>query len=308
MELRQLHYFIVVAEEGGFRRAAARLYMAQPPLSQQIAALERELGLQLFSRTARGSQLTEAAQALLPYARRAVAAADATVSASRSLRDGTEGSLRLGFVGSAALHLVPRILSYFGRRWPLVRFDLHELPNGQQVERLQNGRLDAGIVRCRKPYSEVESKWLVDEELVVATPASHPFARVAGSFLADFRNESFIGIDRQQSPQLFEELSDMCEIAGFRYEPQRWCKEYATALGLVSAGLGVAIVPRALEVLRLPGLAYISLLDDYARSPIYLVRMREGTSMPATLLFDSAEVLRDELDAEPGPPSSGAEP
>jgi DNA-binding transcriptional LysR family regulator len=307
MELRQLRYFIAVAEEGGFRRAAARLFMAQPPLSQQIAALERELGVQLFDRTARGSELTVAAHALLPHARRAIAAADATVAASKSLRDGTEGTLRLSFVSSASLSVVPRILSHYGERWPLVGFDLHELPNDQQIERIRNGHLDAGVVRAKTGHEELESLWLMDEPLVAAVPRHHALASQSKAWLADLRNDSFIGVDRTQSPHLFHDLAVMCEVAGFHYEPRRWGNQYTTILGLVEAGLGVAIVPQSLKALKLPNLAYVPLAEDFTVSPLYLVRSLDGDHRLSTLLFEAAASLVDEAGGF-GSPSARPEP
>jgi len=298
IELRQLRYFLAVAELGGFRKAAAELHVAQPPLSQQVAALERELGVTLFDRTARGSTLTDAAQALLPHIRRVISAADYAVETSRDLKSGNTGTIRLGFVGSAAFRIVPQLVTAHGHHWPKVQFDLQELPNDRQVALMREGRLDAGILRTDTYYAGMESLWLMDEPILAALPADHPLADDDVVWLRDLRHESFIGIGQDRSPHLFEDTAAMCRLAGFRYQPKRWGAEFTTILGLAAAGLGVAIVPQSLSSLRLPGIRYLRLAEDFAHSPIYLVRPQAEHTRLSDLLVASAKQLVGSLSTE----------
>jgi len=265
--------------------------VAQPPLSQQIASLERELGVKLFDRTARGSTPTDAAKRLLPHVRKIVDTAEFTVSVSHNLRDGNEGILKLGFVGSAAFHFVPTLLTAHGAMWPRVQFDLQEAPNHRQLDRLRDGQLDAGLMRTDADVDDLDSLWLYDEPIVAALPVTHPLAAEESIELGALRGESFIGIDPAKSPQLFGDIAMICRLAGFRYQPERWGAEFTTILGLASAGLGVALVPQSLTAVRLPGIRYVHLSDAFAHSALRLITPRTERSHLADNLVRTAQSL-----------------
>ena len=291
IELRQLRYLLGVVDFGGFRKAAEELCVAQPPLSQQIASLERELGVKLFDRTARGSTPTDAAKRLLPHIRRIVETANFTVAVSHNLRDGNEGILKLGFVGSAAFHVLPQLVTAHQERWPRVQFDLQEIPNHRQIERIRDGQLDAGLLRTDTTYAGMDSIWLFDEPILAALPSTHALADEPALALNDLSHESFIGIDREKSPQLFQDMAMLCRLAGFRYQPERWGAEFTTILGLAATGLGVALVPRSLTAVRLPGIRFVPLSDDFAHSAIHLVYPRAELSRLCAHLVQTAQEL-----------------
>ncbi len=180
MELRQLRYFVAVAEELHFRRAAARLHVSQPPLSTQIAALEAELGVLLLARTRRRVALTPAGAAFLREARAILAGVDAAATTARAIDSGQEGVLRVSFVGSALLSIVPGIVQRFRAARPLVQIALRERPTSAQLEAVRTGIADIGLVRPPvQADPELVTELVLRERTVAALPAGHPLAVAA---------------------------------------------------------------------------------------------------------------------------------
>ena len=297
MNLQRLRYFVTVAEELHFGRAAARLHMSQPPLSQQIRLLERELETDLFDRSTRRVTLTDAGAFLYPEAVRLLAAADSVERLMEQRRHGQAGTLRVGFVDSAAYEVMPRVLSEYRHRWPRVDYELHTMSSDEQVRALRAGRIDLGIGRATADPQHVEATLVMHEALLVAANATHRLAEASEASLRDLAGEPIIGFDRTVSPSLHAVLASMLNAEGAAYDPIIEATEYATILGFVAAGEGVAIVPASVQTFRPPGLHYVSLRDVSASVPLLLLT-RAGEPLP---LVAQARELVAELYA-PLPP------
>ncbi len=290
MNLQRMRYFAAVAEELHFGRAADRLHISQPPLSQQIRLLERELDTTLFDRSTRRVTLTDAGKFLYPEAVRLLAAADGVDRLMEQRRHGQTGTLRVGFVDSAAYEVMPRVLAEYRRRRPRVDFELHTLSSDEQVEALRAGRIDLGIGRAVADPAHVESTLVMDERLLLAVGASHRLAESPPACLRDLSGEPIIGFDRSVSPSLHAVLAGMLAAEGVAYDPMIEATEYTTILGFVAAGEGVAIVPAGVQTFRPPGLHYLRLEDASASVPLLLLR---GAGEPLPLVSHALEVVAE---------------
>jgi DNA-binding transcriptional LysR family regulator len=278
MELRQLRYFVAVAEELHFRRAAARLHVSQPPLSQQIAALERELGTTLLARTRRRVELTPAGEAFLRDARSLLASLDAATGRVRAIDAGQIGVLRINFVGSALLSIVPAAVQRFRRSRPGVEIELHERPTTEQLRALASGIADVGLVR---PPIEVEP-WLraevvLRERTVAAIPAGHALAALTRIPLRRLAAEPLVLFPRDQAPGYHDLLIGRMAATGTSPQIVQYAPEMLTIIGLVAAGIGVSPVPASVAHLALDGVTYRPLTGAPATELVALTRA-EGQS------------------------------
>lgn len=294
MELRQLRYFVAVAEELHFRRAAARLHMAQPPLSQQIQKLERELGVELLRRSNRKVELTDAGKILLREARQTLMHAERSVEAVRYASKGEVGRLRIGFVGSVSYELLPHLLREYRRRYPAVQLRLHQLTTEEQLEALETGEIDVGISRELEAEGELVVRPLLKERLVAALPTAHAFARREELALSDLAGDPFIALPRPEVPRLHDHLVYLCRAAGFTPRIAQEALQFPTILGLVSAGLGVAVVPAMAKAFRKAGVACVTLSDDDATSEVVMACRpdREPPTLPAFLNISRDAVMK----------------
>jgi DNA-binding transcriptional LysR family regulator len=285
MELRHLRYFVAVAEELHFGRAAIRLHMAQPPLSQQIRQLEQEIGVTLLNRTKRRVDLTPAGRAFLDEARRTLAQAERAVRTAQRANRGETGLLSIGFVPTADLDVLPRILSVWRSRHPDVEVELSALSPAQQVEALREGRIHVGILRPPVDDTGLVVEPMRSEPLVVAMPERHPLARRRRIRLADLHTDAMILFPRDSSPNRYDMLVDVCRGAGFA--PRILHGEYAvpTNLGLIAAGLGVTLLPASIRNLRRAGVVYRSLTPPVPQLEMAVAYGREERSpvLPAFL-------------------------
>ena len=264
MELRHLRYFVAVAEELHFGRAAQRLNVAQPPLSRQIRDLERELGAALFDRTPRGVELTAVGQAFLPEARLTLAQAERAQRTARRAARGETGRLRVGFV-DAATHtgVLPDVLGFFRMHLPSIGLSLFEMDPVQQAEALRTDRIDVGVLHSPPPDAD---RWLRVEPvyvdpLVAALPETHPLAKHERLTMAELAEESFVLFSRLVGPPLYDEIIARCRAAGFSPRVVQEASGWHTIASLVSAGLGVAFVPRSLAAEAQSGVAYRPVRD-----------------------------------------------
>jgi len=252
MELRHLRYFVAVAEELNFTRAAARLHMAQPPLSQQIRQLEDELGVKLFDRTKHEVRLTEVGRAVLEEARRTLVQVGRVAIAARRAAEGQTGSLVVAFSSSMPHTVLPRVLRAFRSRFPEVTLSLQERSTEEQVELLKSGRVDVGFLRL--PLEETAGSLVVEpilvESLVVALPKGHRLAKQRAVSVKSLANEPFVSLPRHAVPGLHDQIEAMCRRAGFRPIVSQEAQQIQAIIGLVSAGLGVAIVPASIQTLH----------------------------------------------------------
>ncbi|PLQ01478.1 LysR family transcriptional regulator [Cupriavidus pauculus] len=268
MDLRQLRYFVTVAEELHFGRAARRLAMTQPPLSQQIQALEEEIGVQLFVRTRRSVMLTPAGQQWLPEVRRVLADAAALPGLAQRLARGEVGSLALAFVSTADYGILPDLLRHFRARHPDVQLQLREATSDIQLEALAEGTIDAGLViRPQLPVMPHGLSYLplVREPLVLAVPDGW---RPAGSAtvpqavaLRDAAREPLVIFPRRSAPAFYDIITGYYARDGLTPVIAQEAIQMQTIVSLVSAGMGVALVPASLRNLRRTGVSYLTLLD-----------------------------------------------
>ncbi|MFE4001743.1 LysR family transcriptional regulator [Nocardioides sp. YIM B13467] len=264
MELRHLRYFVAVAEERHFGRAAERLHMAQPPLSQQIRQLEAELGLTLLTRTTRRVDLTPAGAAYLERAREILGAVDAAAHEAASIASGRRGRLLIGCVGSATYSLLPALARTLRAELPEVEFGFRgEMLSPDQAEALADGTLDLGLLRPLPTGNSggpgLSITHLRQEDLLVAMPKDHRFAGRRRVRVADLDGEGLVihaGGGRSAMNAMIQELFDS---AGIRSHIAHEVAETSTLVTFVAAGLGVAIVPEPTAALAVPGVVYVPL-------------------------------------------------
>jgi len=287
MELRHLRYFVTLAEELHFTRAAARLGISQPPLSQQIRQLEELLGTPLFQRSNRRVALTEAGRTMLGEARAALAQAARAETVARRAARGEVGELRIGLFSSAPLLPAFRdAVLAFRRRVPEVQLTLEEGPTMGQIELLRRGRLDAAFLRCPSADDlplDLETVELAREPLVVALRRDHPLARAPGRLpLGALAGEAMIFFSRSVGTTLHAQLEALCRRAGFAPRIVQETRENSTLMGLVGAGLGLAVVPLSLTRIRVAEVVRRDLDDPAATTSTWLATPREGATTLAT--------------------------
>jgi DNA-binding transcriptional LysR family regulator len=287
MELRHFRYFVAVAEEGHVTRAAARLGIQQPPLSQQIRALEAELQVQLFRRKPRGVELTQAGEALFAEARAILQQVEHAVTAVRRTARGEAGRIGLGFTSSASFHpFVPQAIREYRETHPLVGLSLEESGTGELVAALLDERLDAAFVRSPVgPAEGIAVHSVLDEAMVAALPAGHALARRTNAMplgLAELSAETFILYRRPLGPGLYDAIIAACQRAGYSPIIGQEAPRMLATLSLVAAGLGVTLVPASMRWLRVHGVAYRS-LDPAAGlvAPLNLAYRRTESSAAA---------------------------
>jgi DNA-binding transcriptional LysR family regulator len=257
MELRQLRYFVAVAEELHFRRAAARLHISQPPLSQQIHALESEIGAQLLARTRRRVELTPAGEAFLRDTRALLAELDGAVATAQRIGAGQTGRLRINFVGSALLSIVPGAVQRFRAVRPSVEIEIRERPTVEQVRAVASGVVDVGLVRPPiDELAELTSELVVRERMVAALPSGHALAKLKRVPLRRLAAEPLVLFPRSQAPGFHDLLIGSLSATGTTPIVAQYAPEMTTIIGLVAAGIGLTLVPASVARLALDGVTY----------------------------------------------------
>lgn len=300
MELRHLKYFMVVAEELHFTRAAERLNIGQPPLSQQIQALEDELGVLLFERTRRKVELTEAGKRLLTGARRVFAETEHAVEEARRAARGDVGELRVGFSASIPFtSLLPKVLHDYREAHPGVELTLSGLFSAEQYDALLAGRLDVGLLRYAGTEipPEIELHEITRDALRVVIHENHPLAKNESVWLAELKNEGFITYPHDMGERFNLQERQLCLAAGFEPRVVQEAREATTQIGLVAAGFGVALLPQPLECVHIDGVRYLPICDEGAYVTL-AAAVRRGN--PSPLITDFLSVL---LGLRAGPPS-----
>lgn len=247
MELRHLRYFVAVAEELNFTRAADRLHIAQPPLSQQIRQFEEEIGARLLDRTRRRVVLTPAGQAVLAEARNTLAQANRIPAVAHRAEQGPGGTLRVGFSSAAAHTVLPRVVRSIRSKAPEVKLQLREMSTEHQIANLCEASIDIGFVRL--PLEGLPASLVVEsifrEPLILAIPRGHALLRSRHISTAVLAKAPFIRFPRHVAPGLYDQIDLICGRAGFRPNVVQEALEIQTTLSLVAAGIGVAIVPES---------------------------------------------------------------
>jgi len=247
IETRLLRQFVAVAETLHFNRAAQRLHMAQPPLSQAIRRLESEIGATLFERTNRSVALTPAGAAFLESARRILDSLEAGVAHARRVAQGMDGHLTLTFINIAPYPSLLRALRDFRSGYPAVAFTLQEATTQEQVQALEAGRADIGFMRAPGATTpSLQFETLLSEPIHVALPAEHPLAAAAVVELAALKDEPFVASPRRLGQGFHDQLIQLCQAAGFVPRVAQEARQLQTVAALVSAGFGVALLPASL--------------------------------------------------------------
>ena len=270
-DLRRLRYFVAVAETLHFGRAAARLAMSQPPLSRQIQALESELGTPLFRRNKRRVELTDAGSWLLEEARRMLSEAASLPARTRRAASGESGRLALGFISAVDYSILPGLLGAYRKSHPGVTLELRELTGDVQLRELHDGRIDAGMLLAPLNDPSLATLPLLREPLLAALPASDPLARQRTPLpVGALADRSFVIFPRAAAPALYDAIVEFCRRAGFSPRIAQEAIQMQTIVSLVSAGLGVALVPSSLRKLRRQGVVYRDLDRDSPRLTVLL--------------------------------------
>lgn len=259
-ELRHLRYFRAVAEELHFGRAAGRLHIAQPPLSQQIRQLERELGAQLLIRTTRTVELTGAGRAYLRRVVKILDDVDAAGREARRISDGVEGQLTIGCVGSATYSLLPRLVRALGEALPGIEVNVRgEMLAPAQLSALTAGEIDLALLRPPVDQPGIATLTVRRDRLLVAVPADHRLSTRRHVRVQDLRGEAFVVHAGQGRSTMSTVVAALCSEAGFNPTVRHEVAETSTLVTLVAAGLGVAIVPAPTAELEILGVRYVPL-------------------------------------------------
>ncbi len=272
MELRHLRHFVAVADTLHFGRAAERLYMAQPPLSQSIRQLEEEVGSQLFERTSRRVALTPAGIVFQAHALRILQSADDACVAARRAELGEAGWLGIGFSASASYDVLPDVLRAFREAYPEVDLRLYEMNAAEQAHALRDGKIHLGLARPSIEEPGLVRETITHEPFVVALPSSHPRAASADLDLADFADEPFILFPTLPKPSYGDSIVQVCAQAGFVPQAAQEVREMQTAISLVAAGMGIALIPAPVQNMQRMGVAYRPL-----RAPLAFTELTAAT-------------------------------
>jgi DNA-binding transcriptional LysR family regulator len=270
IELRHLRYFVAVAEELHFGRAALRLHLAQPPLSQQIRKLEEILGYPLFLRTSRAVKLTSAGEVFRERAKRTLRNVQEDMEEARSVGRGEEGFLRVGFIGSAMLTPLPAMLGRYRRLYPKVNLQLHESYTSAVVQKLLKGELDAGFLRDSGQVSGLEIEPLFSEPFIAVVPKKHPLAKHKTISAKELRDEPFVFFSPSAGTLAYEKPVSICEEYGFRPQVVQEAPQWLTIMRLIGAGLGVTIAPACVKQIAAPNIVCLSLRRATVESDIEL--------------------------------------
>ena len=262
MELRHLRYFVAVAEELHFGRAAERLDMTQPPLSQQIHQLEEELGASLFRRHARGVALTDAGKVFLGRARKILEDAGIAAEDARRADRGEFGELRLALTFNAAWAVLPAIVRRYRELYPAVRLHLHELATGEQIDAFRAGQIDAGFINLPIPDDEFQWRPVGRDRLVAAVPVSHELASRSRVPLADLAALDWLTAPRRASPKVHDRIAAAFEAGGRIPRIAQEARYSWTLLSFVAAGMGFALVSSNLASVRREGVSFVELEEE----------------------------------------------
>jgi LysR family transcriptional regulator, benzoate and cis,cis-muconate-responsive activator of ben and cat genes len=278
VELRQLRYFLAVAEHLNFTRAAEQMGIAQPPLSQHILALERQLNVRLFVRTRREVSLTPEGEALVSFARRLNNTTQMAAETVQAIARGEDGPLALGAIFSSIYAVIPHVLPPFIEKYPKVKFHLQEMTISQQIAALKELRIDAGILRGPINERELEAVTLFQEPFVAVVPADHKFAGEKTLTLAQMADQPLIQVypsaNRDFSRRMFGALLDK----GHKLNIVQEVSDTHTLIGLVAARVGLSLVPASLQILKIAQVRYIPLREKTPMTTLQLVYNKDNSS------------------------------
>jgi DNA-binding transcriptional LysR family regulator len=294
MELRHLRYFVAVAEELNFSRAAERLHMAQPPLSHQIHSLEAELKVQLFDRTKRPLQITSAGKAFLEEARSTLAQVEQAVRMTRRIHQGELGYLTISFTSSMANSILPDILRAFRERYPSVELILREENSASLIQGLRDRYTDITFIYKYRALPEVDNWGIItldEQPLVVVLPENHPLATHSKILFSDLADEFFVIPLQQVVYGLSAQIYHLCSQAGFVPKIAQEAIFMVTILGLVAGGIGISILPSSVQSLQRKGVVYRPIQEQVSTLQLAAVWQQDNSS---ATLHNFLELLREQ--------------
>lgn len=300
MELRHLRYFLAVAEELHFGRAAARLDIAQPPLSRQIAALEAELGATLFDRGRGAIRLTQAGELLHEHAREILARLDSASREVRLVGAGRAGRLRLAFVGSASHGVLPQLIQGYRAACPEVDLALSTMNNAELHRALVQRDIDVAVARPDLEDDEFRRETLVREDLILALTSDSPLASREGLRLADLADQTFILYPRRPRPSYADVVLGLCEREGFQPKRLELTQDFQSAISLVSVGAGLSVVPQSVAQTQRPGVVYRPYLGFNPGTGLSVLSRLDNRSPHVVHFLDLTRRFARSLAAQPG--------
>lgn len=293
MDLRHLRYFVAVAEDLHFGRAAEKLHIAQPPLSQQIKQLETEMGVTLLLRTKRHVELTAAGATFLVEARRTLDQADQAIVNARLAHEADANQLVLGFIDSAVYFYLPKLLSAYQRVHPNVQLTLREMTSGHQLEALESGGIQIGLLRPSRVGPRLVFEEIANERFVVAVNRDHRLAREPAIDLADLDGERFVFFRRELAPALHDQMMGLIKKAGFSPNIVQEADEARTLIGLVAAGIGIFLTTESLWGWGGNDIVYKPLKQASTWLPISLAwRINDRSAAVQAFISSTREVIR----------------
>lgn len=297
MELRHLKYFVAVAEELHFGKAAARLKMAQPPLSQQIRQLEEEIGVPLFHRTKRKVELTKEGEVFLEKVYQIFRDLVDAIETVKMVNRGEMGTIAIGFIASAAYDILPAILQHYRKSYPHVHIHLQQLTTAEQVKALDDGHIDVGILcypdKRENIYLGIDLEVVREERMVIALPKEHPLAGATSSIdLVELANDPFIITGRKANQSHYDIVMHCCYQAGFSPKVIQETQELHTVISLVSSGMGVALVPASFKQLFKKNVTYREIRNNPLTTTTFLAWKSDNRS-PIVRAF--LELFRDQI-------------
>jgi DNA-binding transcriptional LysR family regulator len=256
MNFRQIKYFVAVAQELNFGRAALALNISQPPLTRQIQQLEEEIGAPLFERTAKGVTLTQAGELLLQESLNIQSLVEQAVERTQRAAQGKLGRIDVGIFGSGVLSMIPRLLLRFRTAYPDVNIVLHAMNKTEQIEALRQHRITVGFNRMLEPIPDIRIELVKTEPVLVALPEGHPLVAQEAIPLAALKNHPMVMFPTGVKPNFIDRVMELCRQEGFLPDVSQEAGDAVTGVALVASGFGLALVPESATSLRLPGVVY----------------------------------------------------
>jgi|SRR5215472_291925 len=290
MDTRRIRYFVVTAEELHFGRAARRLGISQPPLSQQIRALEDELGVTLLERNQRNVSLTAAGAVLLSEGRKILSSLDQARSLTMRAAQGLHGSLSVGFITPTEYSFLPALVRSYQQKFPGIALQLHELMTDTQIENLKSGTIDIGLVGGPFDHPDFECQEIMREPLIAAIPADHMLAKGSSPIsIKRLESEALIMFPREIAPILFDQVIVFCRNAGFSPRLSHEIRQSQAIVSLVSAGLGIGIVPASIRHLLRKGVVYRRFME---RTPSAAISIAWQSHQPSQAIINFVRLAR----------------
>lgn len=296
MDFRQLKYFIAVAEEGHIGRAARKLHISQPPLTRQIKQIEEELGVTLFLRTPKGMELTPVGNIFLEEANNIKLLFEKATERTLQAAQGKLGRLDVAIFGSGILDAIPKILLSFKENHPDVRVVLHQMSKGEQIEALQQRRINVGFNRLLVPLPDIRSEVVLRERLLLAINEKHPLAREKSIPFRALADHPLILFPSSGRPNFIDKVISICNEMGFFPKISQEVGDAVSGVALVAGGFGICLVPQSLTVLTLPGVVFRPIRDLQKNWSVDLscIYRADDQSPILTAFLTTVRAFRDE--------------